>query len=38
MREKIQWAAALAANGLIYSSDLYDAVLTVVELITGMLL
>lgn len=38
MREKIQWGAAFAANSLIYSSDLYDAVLTALELITGMLL
>ena len=38
MREKIQWGAALAANGLIYSSDLHDAVMTALDLIMGVLL
>lgn len=38
MREKIQWGAALAANGLIYSSDLYEAVMTALDLLMGMLL
>lgn len=38
MREKIHLSAVFAANSLIYSSDLYDAVLTAVELITGILL
>lgn len=38
MRENIQWGLAFAANSLIYAGDLYDAVLTAVELITGMLL
>lgn len=38
MRENIQWGLAFAANGLIYSSDLYDAVLTAIELIMGVLL
>ena len=38
MREKIQLSTVFAANGLIYSSDLYDAVMTTVELIMGVLL
>lgn len=38
MREKFQWGAAFAANGLIYASDLHDAVMTTIELIMGVLL
>ena len=38
MREKIQWGAALVANGLIFSSDLHDAVMTALDLIMGVLL
>lgn len=38
MREKIQLSAVLAANALIYAGDLYDAVMTTVELIMGVLL
>lgn len=36
MRENIQWAAACAANALIYAGDLHDAVMTAVELIMGV--
>lgn len=38
MREKIHWGAAFAANGLIYSSDLYGAVATALDLIMGVLM
>ena len=38
MREKVQWSAAFAANGLIYSSDLLDAVMAALDLIMGALL
>lgn len=38
MREKFQWGAAFAANGLIFSSDLHDAVMTALDLIMGVLL
>jgi hypothetical protein len=38
MREKIQLGAAFAANALIYAGDLYDAVLTALELLVGVLL
>jgi hypothetical protein len=38
MRENVQWGAAFAANALIYVDDLYDAMLTAVELIRGVLL
>ena len=38
MRENLQWGAACAAQGLIFSSDLYDAVMTAVELVMGVLL
>ena len=38
MRENLQWGAACAAQGLIFSSDLYDAVMTAVELGMGVLL
>jgi hypothetical protein len=38
MRENIQWGAAFAANSLIYSSDLYGAVMTALDLIMGVLL
>lgn len=38
MRDKIQWGVAFASNGLIYASDLHDAVMTALDLIAGMLL
>lgn len=38
MREKIQLGAACVANALIYAGDLYDAVLTALELLVGVLL
>jgi hypothetical protein len=38
MRENVQWGVACAANVLIYADDLYDAMLTAVELIRGVLL
>jgi len=38
MRRKFQFGAACAANGLIYSSDLHDAVMTAIDLIMGVLL
>lgn len=38
MRENIQWAVACAANSVIYANDLYDAMMTTIELIMGVLL
>jgi hypothetical protein len=38
MRENVQWGLAFAANSLIYAGDLYDAVMTTIELIMGVLL
>ena len=38
MREKIQWGAACAANGLIFVNELSDAVLTALDLLVGVLL
>lgn len=38
MRENVQWSLAFAANSLIYAGDLYDAVMTTIELIMGVLL
>jgi hypothetical protein len=37
MRENIQWGVACAANGLIFSSDLHDAVMMALDLIMGVL-
>lgn len=37
MREKIQWGAALAANGLIYSNDLVEAMTEAFALLMGVL-
>lgn len=38
MREKIQLSAAFAANGLIYASDLVEAVSEAFALLMGVLL
>lgn len=38
MREKVQWGAACAVNGLIFANALADAVMTALDLIMGMLL
>jgi hypothetical protein len=38
MREKLQWSAACAANGLIFAHELTDAVMTALDLLMGMLL
>lgn len=38
MRGKIQLSTVFAANALIYAGDLYDAVMTALDLIMGMLL
>ena len=38
MREKIQWGAALAANGLIYTNDLVEAMNEAFSFLRGLLL
>lgn len=38
MREKIHWGAALAANGLIYTNDLVEAMNEAFSFLMGVLL
>jgi len=38
MREKVQWGAAFAANGLIYTNDLVEAMNEAFSFLMGVLL